>query len=252
MANYDTNTAVVRQVQTAVNAAGYQPLLTVDGAYGPKTIAGVKWFQKLHGLTQDGIIGDQTVAATIAPTPSGAPSGPLAALQTQLQQLQSTGTAAMSPTPTAPSTPLISHAVVSLRPPIGMLSFASPDASTASSTLDNVRPPALGAMTTAPTALAGGIAGGLGLSMPMLLAGGGLVVGAALGSLVMFPLGALLGGLAGAAAGYGYSTLTPAGATMHGETDSEFCDVGFDSDYGEPTLIGCEIGLPANVSTLKG
>jgi hypothetical protein len=71
MSNYDTNTTVVKQVQTAINAAGYSPPLATDGAYGPKTIAGVKWFQAQHGLAQDGIIGDQTVAATIAPTLSG-------------------------------------------------------------------------------------------------------------------------------------------------------------------------------------
>ena len=62
-ADYDSNTAIVSQVQTAINKAGYQPPLTVDGAYGPKTKAGIQWIQEQKGLTADGIIGDQTLAA---------------------------------------------------------------------------------------------------------------------------------------------------------------------------------------------
>ncbi len=61
--DYDTNASVVKQVQASINAAGYSPLLTVDGAYGPATRAGVQWFQAKHGLAQDGIIGDGVLKA---------------------------------------------------------------------------------------------------------------------------------------------------------------------------------------------
>ena len=41
----NTNT----DVQRAINALGYSPPLTVDGAIGPKSIAAVKWFSKTTG-----------------------------------------------------------------------------------------------------------------------------------------------------------------------------------------------------------
>ena len=61
--DYGTNAAIVKQVQAAINAAGYTPALTVDGGIGPKTTAGVKWLQAKKGLTQDGVIGDATLKA---------------------------------------------------------------------------------------------------------------------------------------------------------------------------------------------
>ena len=37
-----------------INSAGYTPALIVDGAYGPKTTAGVEWVQQKLGITVDG------------------------------------------------------------------------------------------------------------------------------------------------------------------------------------------------------
>lgn len=37
------------------------PAGTVDGVYGPKTEDGVKWYQRLRGITADGIVGPQTL-----------------------------------------------------------------------------------------------------------------------------------------------------------------------------------------------
>lgn len=81
-ANYDGNQTVVKEVQTAINAMGYTPALVVDGEYGPKTTAGVKWAQTKKGITSDGIIGDQTLSALgiaspggSSPTPNPASSG---------------------------------------------------------------------------------------------------------------------------------------------------------------------------------
>ena len=97
--DYNTNAAVVKQVQAAINAAGYAPALTVDGAYGPATAAGVKWLQAKNGVAQDGIIGDQTLGSLGITPPGGtsidsvtgivkgAASGALAALQSEFAAL---------------------------------------------------------------------------------------------------------------------------------------------------------------------
>jgi N-acetyl-anhydromuramyl-L-alanine amidase AmpD len=53
----------VEGVQTALNAYGYKPKLKVDGSYGPKTVLGVKWFQRKNNLSPDGIVGKETRAA---------------------------------------------------------------------------------------------------------------------------------------------------------------------------------------------
>lgn len=70
-ADYSSNPTVVREVQEGINAAGYQPPLSVDGSAGPATKAGVVWLQGQRGLTQDGIIGDQTLGALGITPPSG-------------------------------------------------------------------------------------------------------------------------------------------------------------------------------------
>lgn len=49
--------------QKIVNAAGYSPKLDVDGIFGPKTNAGVKWYQKKIGTASDGLWGPKTEAA---------------------------------------------------------------------------------------------------------------------------------------------------------------------------------------------
>jgi peptidoglycan hydrolase-like protein with peptidoglycan-binding domain len=53
-------------VQQALNALGYSPALAVDGIIGPKSQAGVRWFQGNNGLTVDGIPGPKTKAALVA------------------------------------------------------------------------------------------------------------------------------------------------------------------------------------------
>lgn len=53
---------LVRSVQTKLKRWGYYTG-TVDGVYGPKTVAAVKYFQRTNGLTQDGVVGPRTAAA---------------------------------------------------------------------------------------------------------------------------------------------------------------------------------------------
>ncbi|MFA7315459.1 MAG: peptidoglycan-binding domain-containing protein [Candidatus Paceibacterota bacterium] len=50
-------------VQTVLNMAGANPVLTVDGKFGPMTNAAVKAFQAKNGLVADAIIGMKTRAA---------------------------------------------------------------------------------------------------------------------------------------------------------------------------------------------
>jgi len=69
-----TSVRSIKSQQEIVNAAGYSPKLDVDGIYGPKTEAGVKWYQKKIGVTADGLWGPNTEAAHKkqggTPTPS--------------------------------------------------------------------------------------------------------------------------------------------------------------------------------------
>jgi peptidoglycan hydrolase-like protein with peptidoglycan-binding domain len=54
--------------QRAVNGLGYSPQLDVDGVFGPKTEAGVKWLQAKVGVSADGLWGPATEAAFVAYT----------------------------------------------------------------------------------------------------------------------------------------------------------------------------------------
>lgn len=54
------NSSAVSDLQRKLNAAGYTPALVVDGDFGPKTEAAVRWYQQKNGLTVDGIVGPQT------------------------------------------------------------------------------------------------------------------------------------------------------------------------------------------------
>jgi peptidoglycan hydrolase-like protein with peptidoglycan-binding domain len=59
----------IRQQQQAVNALGYTPKLDVDGEWGPKTEAGVKWLQrKVGAIPDDGEWGPTTEAKYVAHT----------------------------------------------------------------------------------------------------------------------------------------------------------------------------------------
>lgn len=51
------------KLQQALNALGYTPKLVEDGRRGPATVAAIKWFQGLHGLTADGVAGPVTLGA---------------------------------------------------------------------------------------------------------------------------------------------------------------------------------------------
>jgi len=54
--------AQVRTVQTKLKNWGYYTG-SVDGIYGPKTVAAVKYFQRKNGLSEDGVVGAKTAAA---------------------------------------------------------------------------------------------------------------------------------------------------------------------------------------------
>lgn len=66
---YNDNCAEVGLVQTLLNALGYKgangKALTVDRSFGNNTIFAVKNFQKAHGFTTDGIVGQLTWGALL-------------------------------------------------------------------------------------------------------------------------------------------------------------------------------------------
>ena len=55
-----TTVRSIQKQQEAVNALGHAPKLDVDGEWGPKTEAGVKWLQKKVGAGVDGEWGHET------------------------------------------------------------------------------------------------------------------------------------------------------------------------------------------------
>jgi len=70
-ADYDSDAATVRLVQAKINSLGYSPALVVDGAWGPKTSAGVKWAQGKLKVAVTGLADDATLKAMgiAAPVP---------------------------------------------------------------------------------------------------------------------------------------------------------------------------------------
>lgn len=54
--------ATVKQIQQNLKSWGYYNGI-VDGIFGSQTSAAVKYFQKTHGLTADGVVGTQTANA---------------------------------------------------------------------------------------------------------------------------------------------------------------------------------------------
>lgn len=85
-----TSVRSVSSQQTVVNADGYTPRLSVDNLWGPKTNAGVRWYQRRLGVTADGLWGLATEAAhkkraggsTPAPSTPKAPAWPGVYLRT--------------------------------------------------------------------------------------------------------------------------------------------------------------------------
>ncbi len=67
-----TSGDVVSEIQTRLKNWGYYDG-AVDGIYGSRTEAAVRWFQQKNGLSADGQAGDQTLAALgISPSGGGA------------------------------------------------------------------------------------------------------------------------------------------------------------------------------------
>lgn len=85
----------VKGLQTALNAAGANPQLTVDGYFGSGTASAVTAFQRGAGLDADGVAGAQTwsalVAAAAAPpaasTQALLPYSPVLPMTTQVHQV---------------------------------------------------------------------------------------------------------------------------------------------------------------------
>ena len=69
-----SNGAVVTQIQTKLKSWGYYTG-SVDGVYGSGTERAVRAFQQKNGLTVDGKVGDQTLAAMGLSAVSGGNSG---------------------------------------------------------------------------------------------------------------------------------------------------------------------------------
>ena len=62
LSRYGSSGNEVTQIQTKLKRWGYYTG-SIDGVYGSRTVAAVKWFQSKNGLTVDGIAGPKTLAA---------------------------------------------------------------------------------------------------------------------------------------------------------------------------------------------
>jgi len=101
----------VRALQEALNAAGANPPLELDGSFGPATDAALKAFQSSHGCGVDGIVGPETMAALDGALglPARAPSSGGGGNFTRLPgqgpgQLPGGGTIPGAPPPSGPTT----------------------------------------------------------------------------------------------------------------------------------------------------
>lgn len=107
--DYNSNPAIIKQVQAAINALGYAPPLVTDGSLGAKTIAGIKWMQAQKGVAQDGVVGDQTLGSlgitppggtsvdSVTGAVTGAATAALSALQSEFAPLLSWATSNHQP-----------------------------------------------------------------------------------------------------------------------------------------------------------
>lgn len=50
----------VKEIQCLINLGYYTPELQVDGEFGSKTLAAVKWYQRCSGISVDGEVGPNT------------------------------------------------------------------------------------------------------------------------------------------------------------------------------------------------
>ena len=62
LSKYGSTGSELTQIQTKLKRWGYYSG-AIDGIYGSKTLAAVKWFQSKNGLTVDGIAGTKTLQA---------------------------------------------------------------------------------------------------------------------------------------------------------------------------------------------
>jgi peptidoglycan hydrolase-like protein with peptidoglycan-binding domain len=179
--NFNSNSAVVKQVQAAINAAGYPQPLTVDGIDGPLTTAGVKWLQEQAGVSPaDGNI-TQDLLDAVGITPNA-----------PLTLSSSSGYAANPTYKTSPASHVVAPSgpvYVPPSPPVVQEPTVAPKPAAPSIPLNVVnRPPPVPATSTVS-------------KVPALVgAGAGAAAGVALGG----PVGALIGATVGGIAGYLY------------------------------------------------
>lgn len=81
LSKYGSTGQEVRNIQSRLKSWGYYAG-NVDGIYGSRTLAAVKYFQQKNGLTADGICGPKTLAAIGLPT--GGSSGGFSASEVDL------------------------------------------------------------------------------------------------------------------------------------------------------------------------
>ncbi|MCG5436249.1 peptidoglycan-binding domain-containing protein [Micromonospora foliorum] len=92
-----TSVRTVAAQQKAVNDAGYSPALVVDGFWGPKTDAGVRWLQGRLGVTADGLWGPNTEVAYQAQINGSAPGGGMSSVRSTASQQRAVNNMGYSP-----------------------------------------------------------------------------------------------------------------------------------------------------------
>ncbi|MFD7450432.1 peptidoglycan-binding protein [Kitasatospora sp. NPDC059827] len=92
-----TQVRSVSAQQQAVNGLGYSPALDVDGAWGPKTDAGVRWLQNKVGVTADGLWGPGTESAFKAFGGGSSGGGPMTSVRSIARQQQAVNDMGYSP-----------------------------------------------------------------------------------------------------------------------------------------------------------